>query len=119
MHVYKFTRIDCPSHYLEENIEPFLYLQYSKCVHESRSRNISKGNSSGRNIWLISSNTDKNPVKHHHEKKLIYPVDWVDNSAKVKINGSNEEMLAYAAEQFGSKPWVHEIWAVLESQKHN
>ena len=80
MHVYKFTRIDCPSHYLEENIEPFLYLQYSKCVHESRSRNISKGNSSGRNIWLISSNTDKNPVKHHHEKKLIYPVDWVDKT---------------------------------------
>ena len=37
----------------------------------------------------------------------------------MKINGSNEEMLAYAAEQFGSKPWVHEIWAVLESQKHN
>ena len=41
IHVYKFTRIDCPSHYLEENIEQFLYLQYSECVHESRSRNIS------------------------------------------------------------------------------
>ena len=25
MRVYKFTRIDCPSHYLEENIEQFFY----------------------------------------------------------------------------------------------
>merc|ERR1712180_98285 len=28
----------------------------------------------------------------------------VKGTAQVKINGSNEEMLAYAAEQFGSKP---------------